>query len=160
MEEQENLDKNLQRMLLKISHLYFTKIYQQMDGIGIHPGQIPIIRLLGHKGELSQREISQSLRIKPPTVAVSIKRLEKSGIIERRSDARDRRVTRVSLTEEGFHIYRTVMELIKNNETILFEGFTESEKCLFGRFFKQIEENLERLPVDNTMKTDFKCGKE
>ena len=89
MEEQDTLDNNLQRMLLRISHLYFTKIYQQMDGIGIHPGQIPIIKLLGYKGELSQKEISQSLHIKPPTVAVSIKRLEKSGLIERKPDARD-----------------------------------------------------------------------
>lgn len=160
MEEQDTMDKNLQRVLLRISHLYFTKIYQQMDGIGIHPGQIPIIKLLGYKGELSQKEISQSLHIKPPTVAVSIKRLEKSGLIERKPDTRDQRVTRVSLTEKGYYIYRTAMKQIQNNEKILFQGFTESEKCLFARFFKQIEENLERLPVDDTIKTDFKCGKE
>ena len=48
-----------------------------MQELGIYPGQIPVLGLLAYKDGLSQREIAEHLRIKPPTVNVTVQRLEK-----------------------------------------------------------------------------------
>ena len=92
---------------------------------------------------ISQKEISQALRISPPTVAVSIKRLEKAGIIERRADGKDQRLSRIFLTEKGRAVTGKVRECIKEKEKALFKGFSESEVCLLRRFFLQMIQNLE-----------------
>lgn len=144
---EDNMEKeeNLQKLFLKVSHLYFTKIYQQLADTGIHPGQLPIIKLIGDSSGLSQREISKRLHIKPPTVAVSIKRMEKAKMVERHMDTNDQRITRIYLTKKGQDFYAAVNLLLHKNEEALFKGFTESEVCLFKRFMKQMITNLDEI---------------
>ena len=82
-------EESLQMMLMKIYHLYFSKVFRYITDLGVHPGQIPLIRLLGKEEGLSQREISQKLHIKPPTVTVSLRRMENSGLIKKLPDERE-----------------------------------------------------------------------
>ncbi len=46
-------------------------------------------------------EIARELGIQPATVALMLRRMEKSGLIERYRDAKDERVTQVQLTAAG-----------------------------------------------------------
>ena len=50
-----------------------------------------------HPG-ISQAQLADKLDVEPITIARTIDRLEKSGWIERRADAKDRRVNRLYLT--------------------------------------------------------------
>lgn len=134
-------------MLMKIYHLYFTKVFKHLTDFGVHPGQIPLIRLLGNEEGLSQRQISQKLHIKPPTVTVSLKRMENSGLIRRLPDERDQRVSHIYLTERGMEIHQMTHKLADELERYIFRGFTDSEKCLMRRLFAQMIENLEEAPV-------------
>lgn len=139
---------SLQSYLLRISHMYFTKSFSQVAEYGIHPGQISLLRLLGLRGDgLSQNEICRSLKIKPSTAAVSLKRLEKAGLIERRQDEKDQRVVRVYTTEKARRLGQDVIQRQLENEEIMLRGFSEAEICLLKRFLRQILENTERLPA-------------
>jgi MarR family transcriptional regulator, transcriptional regulator for hemolysin len=51
--------------------------------------------------ELSQRELAERMGVEAPTMVRHLDRLEKEGLIERRRDARDRRVTRITVTPAG-----------------------------------------------------------
>lgn len=136
-------EDTITKLLGKVSHLYFRNSFEQLSGLGIHPGQLPLIKVLGDSGELSQRELAERLHIKPSTVAVSIRRLEHAGILERNSDLLDQRVKRIRLTDRGKVLNQQIRDIIKHNEKVLFRGFTESEKCLMNRFLMQIIRNLE-----------------
>lgn len=141
--ETEKKEETLQNLFICLTHLYFKKAFDMLKDTGIHPKQVPLIGLVYHKEGISQKEISQALQISPPTVAVSIKRLEKAGIIERRADERDQRLSRIFLTREGRSVTEKVRECIKEKEKLLFQGFSESEICLLRRFFLQMIQNLE-----------------
>ena len=65
-------------MLMRIDRRFMGKCFGQMQELGIYPGQIPVLGLLAYKDGLSQREIAEKLRIKPPTVNVTVQRLEKA----------------------------------------------------------------------------------
>lgn len=138
-------DSSLHMLLLKASHTYFANNYEQLAAKGLHPGQIPMLRLLSKKGGLSQREIAQSLRVKPPSVAVSIRRMESAGLLVRTADEKDQRVTRISLSEKGWEAIGEIHEIFRKNQEILFRGFTDSEECLMRRFLLQIIENMEEM---------------
>jgi len=51
--------------------------------------------------ELSQRQLAERMGVEAPTMVRHLDRLEKEGLIERRRDARDRRVTRITVTPAG-----------------------------------------------------------
>jgi len=59
---------------------------------------------LGPGAELSQRELAGHMGIEGPTMVRHLDRLEGEGLIERRRDPRDRRVTRITVTPDGARV--------------------------------------------------------
>ena len=135
----------IQELLMGVSHAYFVKIYHQLKQIGIHPGQLPIIKLLDFHDGLSQKEIAGKLFLSAPTVTMSIRRMEKANMVSRRQDEKDQRISRIYLTEEGRASAAKIAALQEENEKMLRRGFSEAEIYLFKRFCEQIKENIKEL---------------
>lgn len=137
------MEDSLQGLFLQTAHIYAAKTFSIFSKMNIHPKQVPLIGILYMNEGISQRELSGILKIKPPTVAVSLKRLEGAGIVERRADEKDQRMSRVYLTKHGKELGELSCRVIKENGGKLFQDFSESEKCLMKRFLHQMIENLE-----------------
>ena len=120
-------------MLMRIDRRFMGKCFGQMQELGIYPGQIPVLGLLAYKDGLSQREIAEKLRIKPPTVNVTVQRLEKAGFLCKK---------------------------LEENEIILLDGFKDTELCLLRRFLEQITENIEKIPVSSGKNNTEKEGQQ
>ena len=133
-------------MFMRIDRRVMGKCFGQMQELGIYPGQIPVLGLLAYKDGLSQREIAEHLRIKPPTVNVTVQRLEKAGFLFRKADEKDQRVSRIYLTEKGKQAKERGMKRVEENEKILFDGFSDAELCLLRRFLEQITANIDKIP--------------
>ena len=146
----EEID-SLQGLIMRMTHLYYGKAYAAMKELDVHPRQIPLLFILQKKEGMSQREICDEMKIKPPTVAVSIKRMEKAGLIERKPDEKDQRVTRIYMTEKGKEIKAKALERIHKNEAVMMEGFSEAEQCLLRRFLEQILVNIEKIQPEEAI---------
>ena len=133
-------------LFMKVDRHFMTKCFGQMQELGIYPGQIPVLGLLAYKDGLSQREIAEHLRIKPPTVNVTVQRLEKAGFLFRKADEKDQRVSRIYLTEKGKQAKERGMKRVEENEKILLDGFSDAELCLLRRFLEQITANIDKIP--------------
>ena len=133
-------------MFMRIDRRFMGKCFGQMQELGIYPGQIPVLGLLAYKDGLSQRDIAEHLRIKPPTVNVTVQRLEKAGFLFRKADEKDQRVSRIYLTEKGKQAKERGMKRVEENEKILFDGFSDAELCLLRRFLEQITANIDKIP--------------
>lgn len=143
---EKHTGNSMQGLIMEMSKRYAGKCFHQVMELGIYPGQVPVLRLLAQKDGYNQREIAQHLHIKPPTVNVTIQRLEKSGIVFRKQDENDQRVTRIYLTDNGRRLINQAMEKISANEQLIFGNFSETEICLMRRFFRQIIENIDAIP--------------
>ena len=128
-----------------------AELVRQMQELGIYPGQIPVLGLVSGRDGLSQREIAKILHIKPPTVNVSIQRLEKAGFLYKKPDEKDQRVTRIYMTEKGKEIKAKALERIHKNEAVMMEGFSEAEQCLLRRFLEQILVNIEKIQPEEAI---------
>nr|WP_294661009.1 MarR family transcriptional regulator [uncultured Blautia sp.] len=133
-------------MFMRIDRRFMGKCFGQMQEVGIYPGQIPVLGLLAYKDGLSQREIAERLRIKPPTVNVTVQRLEKAGFLYREADEKDQRISRIYLTEKGKQAKENGMKKVKENEKILLSGLSDAELCLLRRMLEQITENIDKIP--------------
>ena len=134
-------------MFMRIDRCFMAKCFGQMQELGIYPGQIPVLGLLSYRDGLSQREIAEKLHIKPPTVNVTVQRLEKAGFLYRKADEKDQRISRIYLTEKGKQTKESGMKKVQDNEKILLDGFSEEDLGLLRRFLDQITENIEKIPV-------------
>lgn len=68
---------------------------------GILPGQYPIVLELLTKDGPTQRDLCDFVKIEQSTMANTLKRMERDGIIERRASLEDGRQATVHLTERG-----------------------------------------------------------
>lgn len=151
MEDTQTQEKTgFQHLFMQLNRAYAAKCFSQMTELGIHPGQIPILLLLAKRVEMSQREIAEELCVKPPTVNVMVQRMEKAGLIGRRHDEKDQRITRIFLTDQGYEMKKKIAEQIELNERYAFMGFSDAEKCLFRRFMEQIVANISCIPEEKT----------
>lgn len=142
-DKEKNGERSMQELLAEISHRYAVKGFYMMKELGLHPGQIPILEILRRRDGYSQKEIAKLLGVKPPTVTVSLQRLEKSGLLYRKQDKNDQRITRIYLTEEGRDTIQQGMRDMEQLEQSVFGNFSETELCLMRRFFMQILTNIE-----------------
>ena len=157
-------ERSIQSLMMEISRMYMEKCFVKLKNLGIHPRQIPILAVLYKKDGCSQKELVKELGVKPPTVTVSIQRLEKSGLIIRRQDEKDQRVSRIYLSEEGRAIIKEGIQMAKEGEQQILAGFSESELCLMRRFCQQIKENIAAMPGPDVSMDDMPmrhfCSKE
>lgn len=144
------------RLFMEINKAYAAKCYQQMMKLGVHPGQIPFLMLLSKKDEMSQKEVARELHVKPPTVNVMVQRMEKAGFVSRRQDERDQRISRIRLTEKGIEMKEKVIAYVEENDEYVLQGFSEAERCLLGRFLRQIINNIRSIPECQDMKSTEK----
>lgn len=130
--------------VIRLMHRYSSANFKKFMEFGVHPGQFPVLRTVGASEGISLRELADWLHIRPPTVTVTVQRLEKAGFVYKKPDREDQRVSRIFLTEKGRCLNQEITRLTKENEKLLMEGFTDSEKDQIRQFLRRMTENLEK----------------
>lgn len=127
----------------QIMRLYFTRNYALMEKLDVHPGQVPLLLQLHRHGGMRQKELVGKLMVKPPTVTVMIKRMEKSGFIQRKQDEPGSAgFPYLSDRTRGGNL-PPAAEGLKIVEAECFADFTEEEIAGSIRLFNRVRENLE-----------------
>jgi DNA-binding MarR family transcriptional regulator len=124
------------------SRLFARNINRQIKPLGVSAGQLPVLLALAEVGGLTQKQIVQRSAIEQSTMAATIARMEKGGLILRAPDPLDRRASRFDLTAQGRGVLESLYTaLTVGNEDALI-GFSEIEvrQCL--GFLQRIIANL------------------
>ena len=102
---------------------------RNMAHLEIKPPHLDIMINLYRREGISQQELARKLLVGRSNMSMLLPQLEKRGLIERRADARDKRVLRLHLTEEG----RSVTEQAMKIQTALIDSVmatSTEERCL------------------------------
>jgi DNA-binding MarR family transcriptional regulator len=79
----------------------FLRGAEQWARLDVTMPQLKVLMLLGLHGSAPVSQLAQQMSVSPPNVTGILDRLEQHGWVRRTSDAHDRRVVRVVLTDEG-----------------------------------------------------------
>ena len=143
----EKKERSMPGLFMEINRQYGMRCMHRVREMGVQQGQMPIIMIVyGHNG-CSQKEIAEQMGVTPPTVNVSIQRLEKADIVCRKRDEKDQRIMRVYLTENGRRIVGEIKQQSRDVEKVMFSNFSDAELCLMRRFFEQILDNIGQIPA-------------
>jgi len=124
---------------------HFRRREKLLSDLKLYRGQAPVLLLLSERNGLTQKEIAEELKVKPSTVTLILRRMKKRGLISSVRDERDKRYTKIYLTEEGKKFICKLKRVFKQLEEECFKDFSEEEKKLLMDFFRRIRDNLRRL---------------
>lgn len=108
----------------------------------VTPSQWGVLALLSDSDYMTVGMISQQRGIDAPTVTGIIKRLEQSGLVERRHDREDRRVVKVYLTPEGASITAILNPRVAIFNDEMLRDFAGEERELLLKNLQRIIVNL------------------
>lgn len=113
-------------------------------GSGFAPGQFPVLLELWSGDGLTQRELLDRLDIEQATMANTLSRMERDGLISRKKHPKDKRASLVYLTTRGKALRETAMAAAAETEDALFQGFRRFERELLLEYMRMVLANLGR----------------
>ena len=116
---------------------------QRLNSTGIYRGQHQVLMCVASNPEVSQKELARVYGVSTATSAVSLKKLEQGGYIERKVDARDNRFNRICITEKGMEAVEKSEIIFQELEQRMFRGFSKEDFEKMGQLLDRIYDNLE-----------------
>lgn len=111
------------------------------EGVTVTPAQAAILFLLREKDGQSMSELSQVLSMDNSTVTGLVDRLQKSGLVTRRANPDDRRISLIRITPQGVGEIKKAKPVITRVNEQIKAGLSEQEiqtfKGILNSFFEK-----------------------
>lgn len=128
--------------------MYASRVLTQkfkLHGISLTKEQWTVLMQLWMKDGISQQVIADATGKDKPSMTRLLDNLERDGYIERRADAKDRRLNLIFLTKKGVEVEKQVMPVAEQVLTELTQGLTSQEIETVKNVFNKIYHNISLL---------------
>lgn len=140
---------------IKDIHHQHANLAQLVHGArGLYMGQPRILITIKELEGASQKEIADHLHVTPASLAMSLKRLQKAGFLDRRADSRDTRINKIYLTAKGLEVMEACRSQMIWIDQEMMAGFTDEEKDQLADFLSRIHINLANCKIDPSTETN------
>jgi DNA-binding MarR family transcriptional regulator len=112
-------------LLYDVARMMRTRADQRARRLGMTRAQWVILVWLERQSGISQQDLAGIVEVEPITVCRLIDRLEARGLVERRSDPKDRRVRRLHLTPQAEPILDEIHSYRAELRELLTEGVSD-----------------------------------
>ncbi len=112
--------------------------------VPVTPAQLMLLEWVGDQAGCRVQDVAAGLGLTPPTVSVSLRRLEQLGLLRREPDPVDKRALRLFLTAAGEALYRRVREFQHNRARRFLAGLTAEEQETLLRLWARALEAAEK----------------
>lgn len=126
----------------KINIMHRILIHRLAMKHEIYFGQMPILEYVYNNNMCTQKDIADYLQISPPSIATSIKRMQKTGLLEKNNDEIDLRCNRISITQKGIESFKICRSDFNAVDERMFKDFSDEELKLLYSYFDRMLENL------------------
>jgi DNA-binding MarR family transcriptional regulator len=113
--------------------------------LGFSPGQFPVLLELWEEEGLTQRQLLDRVDVEQATMANTLARMERDGLIERRVHPRDKRAQQIFLTEKARAMREEALAMAREAEDAVFSGFRRFEKELLKEYIRWAIANARKL---------------
>lgn len=127
--------------MIERDHNYYMNKELRKFGLGKH--DIRVLREIYTFDGLSQNEICNNLKEDKITISKSIKNLVACGYVKKEPDSNDRRITRLSMTEDGIQKRNEILNVLNRLNEILLKNFNDEDKQNALSILEQMASNLD-----------------
>ncbi len=128
--------------LRQLNLLHRISIQRAALQCGSYFGQLPVLEYVIEHDRCTQAQLAEALQVSAPSVATSVKRMQKAGLLQKAADAEDLRCNRISITEKGLALAQKCRAGFNVVDGRMFEGFTEEECCTLCGYLDRLIANV------------------
>jgi len=129
-----SLNKDLEDSILMFHYKMISEIRRKSKEIGFTSSQLEILHYVAEKVNPTMKEIAEHLQIKPPSVTTLVEALCKKKLLKREINNKDKRIVRISFTENIWKVFKS----IKNKKHLIL-------KDLFSRLSNEDKKEVVRI---------------
>ena len=112
---------------------------------GIHRSQHRMLAFILANKSVSQKQIAENFNISAAAVAVTLKKLEAFGLVEREAAQSDGRRNNISVTAKGEEVINETKYIFNVINQLAFADFTDEEIEKFHEFSERMLNNLIKI---------------
>ena len=127
-----------------LARLFAQALYRRIRPHGVSLGQFPVLLALWEREGVTQTQLADGLAVEQPTMANTLKRMERDGLIQRVPDPDDRRQARIHLTPRGRELEAVLTASAREANAAALAGLEPEETRQFLALAHRIAANLEQ----------------
>lgn len=132
-------------LVIFFARMHHRTIEKCFSGLGLHNSQHRLLMYLAKSGRTpSQKEIARDMNISPASVAIMIKKMEKSGYIVKSGCDGDGRRNMISITPAGMDVVSKSRVYFEQVDQAVFEGIDSGETRVLCETLRKMMGNLMR----------------
>ena len=116
---------------------------------GLSAGQWKVILSLSVQNGLSQKDLAERIFVDSTTLVPIIDAMEKKGLVERKTDPKDRRNNNVFLTAKSESFVDPIVEIVLRMRKIFFKNISENDLEFTKNILKKITVNTDSYIAKN-----------
>lgn len=146
----ETSNKKIIHQLISFAIKHRKIMQHYLDETGVYQAQHHLLMEIARNPNVSQNDIAKSMDVSPATIAVSLKKLERGGYINREVDEYDNRLNKINITKKGNRVVEQSKRIFETVDGKVFEGFSEEEKHTLSVLLQKLDDNL--VSMENEIK--------
>jgi MarR family transcriptional regulator for hemolysin len=140
------MHENLCSKLNYLARLLLSKVNEETSSYGVSQGQLPVLCCLNEKEGQTQSELCKNIQVEQPTMANTLRRMERDGLIRRSPSEHDGRQSQIFISSD----VRPLVEALqaKRDEVIswMLRDMTVEERETFERLVDRAVKSLDERP--------------
>ena len=125
------------------SRLIAQTVGAELGRLGLRIAQLPVLLILSANEGLTQTEIARRVGVEQPTMALTLRRMERDGLITRTRDPLDGRRSHIHLTPIAAAAEPRLTTLRSEIEEQALLGFTDEEREALLGYVLRVTANLQ-----------------
>jgi DNA-binding MarR family transcriptional regulator len=125
--------------VVALGHLISRRLSRAYEGENLTIPEWRVLAVISQADAMAARDVVALTPMDKMAVSRAVASLEAKGLVERRTDARDRRVAALVLSPEGRAMFARVARLAKAYEERLLSVFSPEERETFKRSLSRLE---------------------
>lgn len=135
-----------------LARLFVRSMEQRLRPLGVSIGQFAALLVLFEGEELSQIELSRRVVVEQPTMANTLKRMKRDGLVHHHKDPEDGRRSLFSLTPKAEALIEDLLSEAKVVNQCATAGLNETEqnqlKTLMRKMISNLAHDAGMPPID------------
>ena len=113
------------------ARLFAREVDRKVRELGVSAGYLPVFFALAAGKALTQTALANVAAIEQPTMAATLTRMERDGLVQRRPDPNDGRSSLISLTPAAQKKVRAVEAAVSKVNDRALSGLSDKERAAF-----------------------------
>ncbi|MBO0140892.1 MarR family transcriptional regulator [Agrobacterium sp. Ap1] len=122
----------------QLARVFSRSLQKRASTLGFSPGQFPVLLELWQEDGLTQKQLLDKLEVEQATLANTLARMERDGLIVRTPHPTDKRAQIITLTELGRSLETSAVDAAAEADSALFSGFRSFERELMMEYMRLI----------------------